>query len=121
MKRSSLSRREHDQILADVQRKHETDTASLKADVARLRTERDQFKKDRDTVTATARRDAAEAHTTIAQLREDLEAASSGGDHIPSLRRRIKQLEKALDDATSAGDVGVPAGVDWRRRPEVAL
>jgi uncharacterized coiled-coil DUF342 family protein len=121
MKRSSLSRRQHDQIVADLQRKHDADTAGLKADVVRLQGERDQFKKDRDTVTATARRDAATANATIAQLREDLEAASSGGDHIPSLRRRIKQLEKALDDATSAGDVGVPAGADWRRRPEVAL
>jgi uncharacterized protein YigA (DUF484 family) len=121
MKRSSLSRREHDRIIAELQRRHDTATASLRADVARLRGERDQFEKDRDAIKAQARRDAATAAATIAQLREDLDAASNGGDHIPALRRRIKQLEKALDDATSLGDVGVPAREDWRRRPEVAL
>jgi uncharacterized coiled-coil DUF342 family protein len=119
MKRSSLSRREHDRILAEQQRRHDAETAGLKADVARLRAERDQFEKDRNAVQAAARRDAASAAATIAQLREDLDAASNGGDHIPSLRRRIKQLEKQLDDATSLGDVGIPARDDWRRRPEV--
>jgi predicted nucleic acid-binding Zn-ribbon protein len=120
MKRSSLSRREHDRIIADLKRRHDAETANLRADVARLRAERDQFAKDRDAVTATARRDAAEAHATIARLKEDLDAASQGGDHIPALRRRIKHLEKQLDDATHFGDIGVPAAEDWRRRPEAA-
>lgn len=119
MKRSSLSRRQHDQILAELQRKHDAETASLRADNARLRGERDQFEKDRDAIQATARRDAAEAHSTIARLRADLEAASGGGDDIASLRRQIRNLQKQLDDATSLGDVGVPARDDWRRRPEV--
>lgn len=105
MKRSSLSRRQHDQIVADLQRKHETATASLKADNARLRSERDQFKKDRDTVTAAARRDAAEARSTIARLRADLDEASAGGDSIPALRRQLRTLQKKYDDA-----VGLPPG-----------
>jgi glutaredoxin-related protein len=119
MKRSSLSRREHDRILAEQQRRHDAETAGLKADVARLRAERDQFAKDRDAIQATARRDAAEANATIVRLRADLDEASVGGDSIPALRRQLRTLQKQLDDATSIGDVGIPAGTDWRRRPEV--
>jgi predicted RNase H-like nuclease (RuvC/YqgF family) len=40
------------------------------------------------------------------------------GEDVDALHRRIKHLEKQLDDATSVGDVGIPAGEDWRRRPE---
>lgn len=55
----------------------------------------------------------------------DYEAEKKRADHLDKggetgrLRRRVAHLEKQLDDATSAGDVGVPAGADWRRRPEV--
>ena len=49
------------------------------------------------------------------------------GDPLPqlppdvrSLQAYVRKLEKQLDDATSMGDVGIPAREDWRRRPETA-
>jgi hypothetical protein len=103
MKRSSLSRREHDRILADVQRRHDAETAGLKADVARLRGERDQFAKDRDAIKTAARRAEAEANATITRLRADLDEASVGGDSIPALRRQLRTLQKKYDDAVGLG------------------
>ncbi|MBD9700707.1 hypothetical protein IHE56_01085 [Streptomyces sp. ID01-12c] len=105
MKRSSLSRREHDRILADVQRKHDAETAGLKADNARLRAERDQFAKDRDAIKTAARRAEAEANATITRLRADLDEASAGGDSVPALRRQLRTLQKQYDDA-----LGLPVG-----------
>jgi hypothetical protein len=114
MKRSSLSRRQHDEILAARQRQHDTVVANLKADIVRLRSERDQFAKDRDAITATARRDAAEAASTIARLKEDLAAESSGGESTASLRRRIKSLEKQYDDAVGMGARRIEDSSRWQ-------
>ncbi|MBE4796183.1 hypothetical protein [Streptomyces caniscabiei] len=123
MKRSSLSRRQHDQILAELQRKHDAETASLRADVARLRGERDQFAKDRDAIQATARRDAAEANATIVRLRADLDEASVGGDSIPALRRQLRTLQKKYDDAVGLGGRRIEDSSRWQpgyKTPEKA-
>jgi predicted RNase H-like nuclease (RuvC/YqgF family) len=114
MKRSSLSRRQHDEILAARQRQHDAEVANLKADIVRLRSERDQFRKDRDAITASGRRDAAEAAGTIARLKEDLAATSSGGESTASLRRRIKSLEKQLDDAVGMGAGRIEDSSRWQ-------
>jgi predicted RNase H-like nuclease (RuvC/YqgF family) len=114
MKRSSLSRRQHDEILAARQRQHDAEVANLKADIVRLRSERDQFRKDRDAITASGRRDAAEAASTIARLKEDLAAASSGGESTASLRRRIKSLEKQYDDAVGMGASRIEDSGRWQ-------
>lgn len=121
MRRSSMPRRQHDDILAAQQRRHQEDLGKLHAELAdvtkdrdRLRGERDDFKRDRD-----AHKSAAE--TARRQL------AETGADLVPalppdvrSLQARIRHLEKQLDDATSLGDIGIPAREDWRRRPETA-
>jgi chromosome segregation ATPase len=123
MKRSSLSRRQHDQIIAELQRRHDAATASLKADVARLRAERDQFEKDRDTVAATARRDLAAADATISRLRADLVEASTGGDSIPALRRQLRTLQKQYDDAVGLKPRHIEDSSRWQpgyKTPEVA-
>jgi hypothetical protein len=114
MKRSSLSRRQHDEILAARQRQHDAVVANLKADIVRLRNERDQFAKDRAAIAATARRDAADAAATIARLKEDLAAASSGGESTASLRRRIKSLEKQYDDAVGMGAGRIQDSSRWQ-------
>lgn len=114
MKRLSLSRRQHDQILAGVRRRHEAEVSNLKADNERLRGERDQFAKDRDAIASTAQRDAASAASTITRLREDLDSVSSGGDNIPALRRRIKHLEKELDNALGMPPGGLLDSAPWQ-------
>jgi predicted RNase H-like nuclease (RuvC/YqgF family) len=118
MKRSSLSRRQHDEILAAIQRRHDAEIANLKADIERLRGERDQFEKDRDAITAAARRDVAKAQATIACLKEDLAAASPGGETTASLRRRIKNLQKQYDDAMGLNTSQVLEGAHWQETRE---
>lgn len=114
MKRSSLSRREHDRIVAELQRRHENETASLRADVARLRGERDQFEKDRNAIQAAARRDLATADATITRLRADLDEASSGGDSIPALRRQLRTLQKEYDDAVGLKPSHIEDSSRWQ-------
>lgn len=120
MRRSSMPRRQHDDILAGLRRRHEEELGKLHAELAdvtrdrdRLRVERDQFKSDRDahkSAADTARRQLAQHADTQPPLPPD----------VRSLQARIRHLEKQLDDATSIGDIGVPAREDWRRRPETA-
>ena len=120
MRRSSMPRRQHEEILAGQQRRHQDDLGKLIAELAdvtrdrdRLRAERDQFERDRDVHKSAA-------DTARKQL------AGHGADTTPlppdvrSLQARIRHLEKQLDDATSLGDIGIPAREDWRRRPETA-
>jgi len=114
MKRSSLSRREHDRIIAELQRRHEAETANLRADNARLRGERDQFAKDRDAIKHAARRDADAAAATINRLRADLDAASAGGDNVPSLRRQLRALQKKYDDAVGLGGRHIEDSSRWQ-------
>lgn len=114
-----MPRRQHEDILAAQQRRHQEDLGKLTAELAdvtrdrdRLRVERDQFKSDRD-----AHKSAADtARRQLAQHGADTQPPLP--PDVRSLQARIRHLEKQLDDATSAGDVGIPAGADWRRRPE---
>jgi septal ring factor EnvC (AmiA/AmiB activator) len=120
MRRSSMPRRQHEEILAAQQRRHQEDLSKLIAELAdvtkdrdRLRAERDQFKKDRDahkSAADTARKQLAQHGDPLPQLPPD----------VRSLQAYVRKLEKQLDDATSMGDVGIPAREDWRRRPETA-
>ncbi|MBP5913190.1 hypothetical protein F3K34_13195 [Streptomyces sp. LBUM 1486] len=120
MRRSSLSRRQHDDILAAQQRRHEAELGKLTAELAdvtrdrnRLRVERDDFKRDRD-----AYKSAAE--TARKQLAQHTDPLPVLPPDVRSLQAYVRRLEKQLDDATSIGDIGVPAREDWRRRPETA-
>lgn len=113
-----MPRRQHEDILAAQQRRHQDELGKVQAELAdvikdrdRLREERDQFKRDRDahkSAADTARKQLAQHGDPQPQLPPD----------VRSLQARIRGLEKQLDDATSLGDVGVPARDDWRRRPE---
>ena len=108
MRRSSIPRRQHEQILADALLRHQQELDQVKAltadveaklqtvsaDRERLRGERAQFEKDRDTY-----------KTTAARLERELSTPATGPEDTAGLQRRIKHLEKQLDDA-----VGLPAG-----------
>jgi chromosome segregation ATPase len=108
MRRSSIPRRQHEQILADAHLRHqqeldqtkalltetETRLQVVSADRERLRGERAQFEKDRDTY-----------KTAAARLERELSAPATGPGDTAGLQRRIRHLEKQLDDA-----VGLPAG-----------
>lgn len=109
MKRGSLiSRRQHEEALTNLRRAHQAEVARLTADNERLRAERNQFAKDRDTHKA-----AAEA----AQARLE-EPANAKNLNVNALLRRIKSLEKQLDDATSLDAPAVAAGETWQDRRE---
>ena len=91
MKRGSLiSRRQHEEALANLRRAHQAEVDRLTADNERLRAERNQFKKDRD-----AHKAAAEAAN--ARLAEPVNAKDLSSN---ALRRRLRHLEKELDNAT---------------------
>jgi chromosome segregation ATPase len=108
MRRSSIPRRQHEQILAAAHLRHQQELDQAKAllaesearlqavsaDRERLRGEREQFEKDRDTY-----------RTAAARLERELSAPAMGPEDTAGLQRRIKHLEKQLDDA-----VGLPAG-----------
>jgi uncharacterized coiled-coil DUF342 family protein len=96
-----MPRRQHEEILAAQQRRHQDDLGKLTAELAdvtrdrdRLRGERDQFKRDRDahkSAADTARKQLAEhGADTTPQLPPD----------VRSLQARIRHLEKQLDNAT---------------------
>lgn len=127
MRRSLMPRRQHEEILAAQQRRHQEELGKLQAELAditkdrdRLRVERDQFKKDRDT-----HRDAAKAARIQLAKYEKPTTVVPVGDPaakvIDDLKRQLRNAHKRLDDATSAGDIGVPASEDWRKRSERQL
>lgn len=105
MRRSSMPRRQHEEILAAQQRRHQEDLSKLIAELAdvtkdrdRLRAERDQFKKDRDahkSAADTARKQLAQHGDPQPQLPPD----------VKSLQARVRNLQRQLDDA-----VGLPPG-----------
>jgi hypothetical protein len=113
-----MPRRQHEEILAAQQRRHQTELDKLHAELTdtardrdRLRAERDQFRQDRD-----AHKSAAD--TARKQLAQHGDPPPALPEDVRSLRAYVRKLEKQLDDATALGDVGVPARDDWRRRPE---
>jgi hypothetical protein len=98
MKRSLISRRQHGEILAAARRRHEAELANLQADIERLRTERDQFAKDRN-----AHRAAADtARTLLAKYETGLTTALVPDDPA-SIRKAITAWENA-----------VTAHTDWK-------
>jgi DNA repair exonuclease SbcCD ATPase subunit len=106
MRRSSLSRRQHDDILAAQQRRHEQELGRLTAELAdvtrdrnRLRVERDDFKRDRDAYKSAADT----ARKQLAQRGDD--TAPLLPPDVRSLQSQIRHLQKRLDDA-----VGLPPG-----------
>lgn len=106
MKRSLISRRQHEQELAAQRRRHEAELAALKAglraDIERLRAERTQFAKDRDT-----QRDAAKAaRAQIAKYENGLTTTVPA--HDPAADRKAveawEQQAKAHNAFTPGSD-----------------
>ncbi len=125
--RRSIPRRQHEQILAAEKLRHQQDLdranarttdaqariAALTADLTRVKGERDQFAQDRDRVTKQAEKDAAIAADVVDGLKQDLKAARR--PDVEALHRRIRQLERLVDDATSI-DTAAQSGVGWQER-----
>ena len=110
MRRSSIPRRQHEQILTDERLRHQNELDQVRAklreaedrlkalsqDRERLREERNQFEQDRDTHKKAAEKAAA-------QLESVLAAPVPGSEGTAPLRRRIRQLEKQYDEAVGLG------------------
>lgn len=128
--RRSIPRRQHEQILAAAHLRHqqELDKANartsdaqarieaLTADLTRVKSERKQFEEDRNKVAEQAAKDAAAAADRIAGLEQDLKDARR--PDVEALHRRIRRLEKDIDNATSLDSAAVALGATWQDRRE---
>ncbi|MFE2073668.1 hypothetical protein [Streptomyces misionensis] len=115
-------------------RRYENDLAAVDADRARLRVERDQFAKDRDTQRAVARKAAEQfadlddrytatviVNTCLTEeltaAREQLASTDDGWQaKYEAEKKRADRLQERLDDALGLNTPAVAAGTAWRDR-----
>ncbi|WP_199572677.1 hypothetical protein [Streptomyces murinus] len=115
-------------------RRYDADLAAINADRNRLRGERDQFAKDRDTQRAVARKateqyvalderysDTAIVNSCLTEeltaAREQLAATDDGWQtKYEAEKKRADRLQERLDDALGLNTHAVVAGAMWRDR-----
>lgn len=114
MRRSSMPRRQHEEILAGLRRRHEDELGKLHAELAdvtkdrdRLRSERDDFKRDRD-----AHKSAAD--TARKQLAQHTDPQPVLPPDVKSLQARIRHLQRQLDDAVGLSPGRIEDSSRWQ-------
>jgi hypothetical protein len=104
-------------------RRYAADLAAVIADRERLRSERNQFAKDRDAVAATACREVDEAHRAMARLEADLDQArrrvADRTGMVPladyeAEKKRADRIQARLDQALGLDSVDILDGRHWQ-------